>query len=161
MLGFFLIQNIPGDKFKLQIAHAKVAPDSTFTGTFKSCIGSYCRATGEARIAFAISSTRPICTIVELDTLDLGCHFVLPSAPLCSTLIYYALTTLNTLISTHIPLPWLLDTDALIANSCMVQNRSMLRSATNQLICACCTTLAKQFNNELAQSQKGAGSGRG
>lgn len=91
-----------------------------------------------------------------LGILDLGCHSVEPSTPLWSTSIHFALTTLNTLISTHIPLPWLLTRSALIANSSMVQNRSMQKFATNQLMCACCTTLAKQLNNELAQSQKGA-----
>lgn len=76
----------------------------------------------------------------------------------CTSLIYFALTTLNTLISTYILLPRLVTGSALIANSCMGQNRSWQRSAPNQLMCASCTTLATEFDNELAQSQKGAGS---
>lgn len=51
MLGFFLIQNKPGEELKLQTSHAKLAPGSTSIGTFKSCIGSYCRAVAQCLVS--------------------------------------------------------------------------------------------------------------
>lgn len=40
MLGFFLIQNIPGDEFKLQTSHANLAPGADIAQHLVSSIAN-------------------------------------------------------------------------------------------------------------------------
>lgn len=84
MLGFFLIQNIPGDEFKLQTA--QLAPGSTFIGTFKSCIGSYSELQVKPElplIAIPHASYMHHCTIGYAGFRMPFCR------PICTSLVYF------------------------------------------------------------------------
>lgn len=88
MLGLFLIQNIPGDELKLQTTHVKLAPGSTFIGTFKSCIGSYSELQVKPELPLLLHppiSYMHCCTIGYLGFRVPFC------SPICTSLVYFDL----------------------------------------------------------------------